>query len=124
MEKHVKYYNKEKKVYVWNEFEYKDFDDMIFGMLDWCGCGSPDNVVKEIMRVLQHIDDLKELVFNKKMSSEEWDKKGKEQFGNFEYILYYIFDEKKLTLHGGSVPGWLTDKGYEMLELMKSYYLK
>ena len=36
------------------------------------------------------------------------------------YIILYLLNHAELMEHGGSVPGWLTDEGEEMLKLLKA----
>lgn len=86
--------------------------------LGFCGCGRPEDSLAYVRDVLQHIDNLKQLVWEKKQTYEEWTAAGKKLFASdgAEYFAFYVMDTKGLTEHGGSVPGWLTDKGREMLE--------
>lgn len=86
-------------------------------VLGFCGCGCPEESLAHIRDVLQHIDNLKQLVWEKKQTYEEWTAAGNKIFANSgaEYFAYYFVDTKGLTEHGGSVPGWLTDKGRDFL---------
>lgn len=38
------------------------------------------------------------------------------------YLVWYVLDEKGLTEHGGSVPGWLTDKGKAVLADLEALF--
>jgi hypothetical protein len=92
-------------------------DFMQSGMLGFCCCGNPDASLSLVRDVLRHISNLKEFVWSGKRTYEEWDAAGKAICdGRAMYFLYYFLDAKGWTEHGGSVPGWLTADGYEILE--------
>ena len=99
-------------------------EDFLQGyVLGFCCCGDPDANVKYIARVLEHIDDLKNSVWTKDITYEEWYEKGRGLgTGTSLQFTYYFLDSKGLTEHGTSVPGWLTDKGREFLEDVKERY--
>ncbi len=97
----------------------------------FCGCGSPeDNLiyVRDALLVLEW--------WNQKRSGITdgfdidwgvWQEKLNVVFGNklSEAFMWYWLDEKGYTEHGSSIPGWLTDKGKEMLAvLIESFPLK
>lgn len=86
----------------------------IFG---FCECGVPDASLMFVARVLKQVDNLKQLVWEKKQTYEEWVADNKKLFGSgeAEYFMWYFLDREGFTEHGGSVPGWLTDKGIELL---------
>jgi hypothetical protein len=92
-------------------------------VLGFCGCGRPEDSLAYVRDVLQHIDNLKQLVLDKKQTYEEWTAAGKKLFATdgAEYFAFYVMDTKGLTAHGGSVPGWLTDKGRKMLEDLNAH---
>jgi hypothetical protein len=104
-----------------NDMDYHTEEDLIMsGMLGFCGCGNPDNCLKYILDVLTHID--KSI---KGMPNEEWHKQRQELFQGNEgamYFIYYVLDEKEFTEHGGSVPGWLTEKGQHLKTLLEEYF--
>ena len=84
-----------------NEIYYRDAIEFIMGMLDFCGCGNPEQSLKYILKALIYINDKEtELPF-----SSDGEK----------YFVYYVLDKLELTEHGCSVPGWLTEKGEELL---------
>lgn len=87
-------------------------------VLGFCNCGRPEESLRYVRDALQHIDNLKQLVWEKKQTHEEWEADGKKVFANAgaEYFAYYVLSEKGFEEHGGSVPGWLTDKGRELLD--------
>jgi len=95
---------------------YGTAEDFIQGeILGFCGCGVPEENLRFIMRGLSHID--KERPDNDPGWYDEWVKEGIEIFGNdaVRFFFFYWADKEKLTAHGGSVPGWLADKGRELL---------
>jgi len=122
MKKFEQYWNEERQVFEYNGVEFGTFDEVIQSVLGWCMCGCPDDSQRMIMKALRHIKNLQELVWENKMEYEVWAKNCRDLFGEWEYVIYYILYEKKLTEHGGSVPGWLTDEGIELLELLESFY--
>ena len=91
-------------------------DFIHIGLLNFCGCGSPKENLRYVANILEHIkngstDDY---------SYDKWVEKGK-KLGNEEslYFAYYVFDEKGLTEHGSTVPGWLTEHGENLLADIK-----
>lgn len=97
---------------------YEDAESFIAtGILGFCGCGMPDDAVEYVRKALQLIDDLTQLVYEEKLTIEQWKEREKLIFTDYgaEYFMWYFLDNKKLTEHGVSVPGWLTEKGTELL---------
>lgn len=91
---------------------YETADSVIqIGILGFCGCGCPDENVSFIGKVLRLIE------YREKLTFEQWQSKVKEVLpsGDFEYFMWYWLDKEEYTEHGGSVPGWLTDKGKQLL---------
>lgn len=102
---------------------YESAEDFLqISTLGFCGCGCPEESLGYVRDVLQHIDNLKQLVWEKKQTYEEWAAEGSKLFSNdgARYFTFYVLDQKELTEHGGSVPGWLTGKGRELLEDLNS----
>lgn len=101
-------------------------DYLQISLMKFCGCGRPDYNLQYIRDVLTHIDRLKQEVWENKLTHEEWDKAGKDLFKSDgqEYFTYYVITERELIEHGGSVPGWLTDLGYQILEELNHIYPK
>lgn len=117
-----KYLNEKTQMFEYDDLEFETFDSLIQHKLNWCGCGMPDQAQRMIMKALRHINNLQLLVNENKLSWEEWNADSKLLFGYWEYVIYYILDEKGLTEHGSGVPGWLTDKGKELLEELEEFY--
>jgi hypothetical protein len=97
---------------------YETAEDFFQGMFNFCGCGCPDLSLEFIRDSLQHVHDLHNLVHPDKITWMEWNSTGRRLFhtNGIEYFTYYFLDANGLTTHGGSVPGWLTEKGKELLE--------
>jgi len=81
----------------------------------FCGCGAPGEAYKYLRDVLNMISA---------GSDDDWDvkyEKRKEYFKDIpgiEYFTYYMIDNMELTEHGGSVLGWLTEKGVELRDML------
>jgi len=96
---------------------YENAESFLQGkVLKFCGCGSPDLSLKFIRKALRQVQNLKELVLEKKQTHEEWSAENKKIFGESEYFVWYFLDREGFTEHGGSIPGWLTKSGIELLE--------
>ncbi len=111
-------FKKEGGYYDQDECYYEDAESFISNsVLGFCGCGMPDAALEYVRKALQIVDDLKQLVWEKKLTYEQWEERKKEVFANkgAEYFMWYFLDNKELTEHGVSVPGWLTKKGIELL---------
>ena len=98
----------------------------VFG---FCGCGCPEVALKFYRAVLRFINEPKP----QERGREAWDVWWKEHRvradaifhgdDGIEYAAYYVLDDKKLIEHGGSVPGWLTGKGEQVLADLESFAL-
>lgn len=100
------------------ECYYEDAESFISNsVLGFCGCGKPEDAIEYVRNALQIVDDLEKLVWKKMMTYEAWEERKKALFTNegAEYFMWYFLDNKELTDHGSSVPGWLTEKGVELL---------
>jgi hypothetical protein len=116
---------------------YKDKDECEYefaeefyqtGIFGFCGCGCPEDSLKYIAKGLSHIKRLKTNVWgtgdevleeSELMSYKEWNDEGLDLFKTEEQMWFFMYwaDKEELTEHGGNVSGgWLTDKGYEVLE--------
>lgn len=95
-------------------------------LMKFCGCGHPDYNLQYIRDVLLHVDRLKQEVWEKITPYDSWNADGKKLFTSDgqEYFTYYVLTERELIEHGGSVPGWLTELGYQVLEELQHLYPK
>jgi hypothetical protein len=88
-------------------------------ILGFCGCGDPQLSLKHVQKGLRQIKNLGELSSVKfKQEFEEWEKENKKLLGGETgvYFMWYFLDREGFSEHGSSVPGWLTEKGKELLE--------
>lgn len=99
--------------------------DVIQTSLGFCGCGYPEKALSLLRDVLRHVANLQDLVWQKKWTFKEWEEAGARiTDGRALYFLYYFLDTKGLTEHGGSVPGWLTTEGRQLLEDLEQLNLE
>lgn len=112
------YWNDERQVYVKDEEDFDSVDQLIHnGFFDFCCCGMPDASLRFIWEVLYSLDYIWQA---KEMPQEEWSSRWKaweekQKDVNAVYFLYYWLDNEGFTEHGGSVPGWLTSDGEDLL---------
>lgn len=95
------------------------------GILDFCGCGSPEENLRFIRDGLSYINHKGQPIpaWDAPEHRRYWDKyheDGKLLFGNdrSQQFFAYWLDAEGLTEHGGSIPGWLTAEGKTLLELL------
>lgn len=105
---------------------YESLNDLLqSGIFKFCGCGRSEDNLQYICNALKHINFRRE-VYDRKLTSEESWKIIKQDevkvFGSEDaaYFFYYWSDTQDLTEHGGSVPGWLSDKGKIILEVLET----
>lgn len=108
--------------YKFNGGDYESIEDLLqVGVLGFCGCGSPKENLEYIRRGLELINDPQPESVGRWGVWDAWwavhKEKVLEHFGNDRsaYFFYYWAHRYDLTEHGGSVPGWLTDKGKKFL---------
>lgn len=110
---------------------YEDFEQLVMsGVLGFCGCGSPEKAAGFLLDVLRHIAAQRVMC-----DSPEWGEMSLGQRGQYyrkraedrealmgrsEMLVLYWLDKEGYSEHGSSVNGcWLTDKGYELLEMLE-----
>jgi hypothetical protein len=121
-------YRQEDGTYLIDGVTSFDTEDVFLDILGFCGCGMPDAAIRYVRDCLQQVKDLGDLDRKNGWSEsyKKWENRNKELFvnGGSEYFMWYYLDNKGFTEHGGSVPGWLTEKGLDLLsdlnELIKS----
>lgn len=93
----------------------QSFGDAIMGTIGFCPCGQPGLALDYIRKGLKTIDRSPDQTYD------EWRQSVNNHFKSpqEEYFFYYWADKEHLTDHGGSVPGWLTDKGKSVLKLIE-----
>lgn len=113
-----KYKNEDGIGYTYKDCYHKDAESLILcGILDFCGCGMPDEALEFIRQALQLVYDLKSKVHTDQITFEEWKAQARLLFKSDggEYFTWYVLDQKEFIEHGSAVPGWLTEKGLELL---------
>lgn len=98
-------------------------DAVWFGRLKFCGCGQPEQVMrrmKDVMRCMANRSNAlpASLEAYSILTDELWEKAGPDNISR--YLLLYILDAAGLEEHGGSVPGWLTEDGEELLTFLEN----
>lgn len=90
---------------------HEDAEDVIrIGILKQCGCGNgwaSMTYIRDILRLIRGRDGSDE---GYKRCDDFFHSEGE------KYTMYYLLDDLGLTDHGTSVPGWLSEKGVEVLE--------
>ena len=114
-----------------SDFPYLDNDgcshpskeSFICHLLGFCGCGLPSAALDYIYGAMEIMGR-----FDSNKSTEEWVAIHDELDKYFNsvgeaYFVYYFLNswKNKLAEHGGSVPGWLTEYGHEVLAMLDEY---
>jgi len=126
---HIDKYKKNNGYYDEDDCFYECAEDFLqMKIFGFCGCGHPDENLKYIRDGLIHLSrgDCPSVMSPEQHSKwfDNWVAEGNKIFGNEKsrYFFFYWCDKEELTEHGGSIPGWLTDKGKEMLEDLIEFY--
>lgn len=96
--------------------------------LNFCGCGNPLGNLEWILEGMNLVDE------RMKPSPKPWgspenrawweaiDAKELAHFGNERArdFFWYWLDDQEFTEHGGSIPGWLTQKGVKFRDELAS----
>jgi len=101
---------------------YESSEDFIqCEILGFCGCGNPECNLEFIMNGLKYINDPQP---EDRSKFDEWIEDGMKLFGSegAKYFFFYWADKEGLAEHGGSVPGWLTEKGAQLLSDLKEIH--
>lgn len=91
--------------------------DLYGDLLGFCGCGDHESALQHVLGALRLVKKIKDDVWSKKTTFDEFHVEEDAYFGNrgVKYFTWYFLSDKKLIEHGGSVPGWLTEKGEDYL---------
>ena len=122
---HIDKYKQEDDSYIIDDVYHEDIENALTsGICNFCGCGNPKDALKYVGKVLRLIYTLQTDVWDNKLPYDDWSKLEKKLFPvkGSEYFAYYWLDNMELTEHGGSVPGWLVDKGIELMEDIEELY--
>lgn len=94
----------------------------------FCGCGNPEANLLYVLGGLALIGERRPNYFTTDPATwnawnEEHHKRAALHFGNdsAESFFYYWCDKEKLTQHGGSIPGWLTEEGQNLLNKLLQF---
>lgn len=104
-----------------------DLDEQLLVRLGFCGCGIPDDCMLfvrdylELMKKRSDENDDLSTTDTWMENSKKMDDLIREHPRELEYIFYYWLDDKRLTEHGGSVPGWIDGDGYEVLDKLNQW---
>lgn len=109
--------------FLWKDCHYETLAEIVgIGMLGFCGCGAPEENLRYVLGGLELMNEERPGWPHDTMANfHTWYEGHKARclahFGSerAEYFFYYWCDEKKFSEHGGSVPGWLTDSGLQLL---------
>ena len=95
-------------------FYHPDKLSYLEDMLGFCGCGYPVSALQFVSKLLELIDGR----FENHKFQDDIDTLSGNNIG-LEYLLFYFLEDKELTEHGTSIPGWLTEYGKEFLQELK-----
>lgn len=91
---------------------HESASDYMCHVLGFCGCGVPESALAYVRDAMKAIQAMTERGYAKpdidacyRMFASDGER----------YFVWYRLDNLELTEHGGSVPGWLTDKGKDWL---------
>jgi hypothetical protein len=97
-----------------DDCHYGDPRDSVMSVLfDFCGCGLPEDT-QEYVRIMLESINMSDWKESQKYMEEQL---GKQDDGS-TFFFWYWAETADLTTHGGSVPGWLTEKGKMLLGLL------
>ena len=99
-------------------FHEEEIDVVLGGMLGFCGCGMPDEAAAFLFKLLSMLDQRSAIDYKERFNIRDGLFSGEHKNGT-AYLLYYFLDKEEITEHGGSVPGWLTEKGQMILDHLK-----
>ena len=94
-----------------------------------CGCGNPDDAAVFLYLTLELLHDLSHVVWKAEDRTAQdqlyaaWEVREKALMpsSGVRMFVYYRLFSLELTEHGGAVPGWLAQRGYEVLEALREY---
>ncbi len=89
-------------------------------VLKFCGCGDVAAALSYLLKILRAFKSMDDFQAGTpagiNMFLVAWADLDKIFNSDGErYFVYYFLDREEYTEHGGSVPGWITDKGKELL---------
>lgn len=110
--------------YMLNGCAYSTATDLIqCGILGMCGCGMPEDNLEYIRGALEIVN----LTPDRTDGWDDWYKGYREKVDSHfkssesEYFFWYIADKNEWVEHGSGLPGWLDEKGIELLGLLNDW---
>jgi hypothetical protein len=94
-------------------------ESAILEMAAFCGCGCPEEAMRFVCSFLD--------IFDPDNPDDRWlDDTFKALHSYFQnegaaYFFYYWMDSRGFSEHGGSVPGWITEKGKRFHVMLREY---
>ncbi len=112
-----------------DQCEYESDDKLGFiqcGVLEFCLCGRPEDNIAYVLGGLELIHSSCPEGMNFEVWFSDHQKTELAHFGTRESAMffYYWADKEGWAEHGGSVPGWLTDDGLDLLSGLREWYGK
>jgi hypothetical protein len=113
----------------------EEIEGELLERLGFCGCGMPNAALILIHELLIYIEERWSTHYNGPFQGPEWESHCKSDkdaikhviernYDGICYVLFYLLDHKRITSHGGSVPGWIEDDDFR--DKLKNYieYIK
>lgn len=107
-----------------NGVTYSNLSELIqVSVFGFCSCGDSEANLKYVRDGFRHINSLMDQPRDHS-SFDEWyaemKKRGLDLFGNEQpqNFFFYWADKEGYTEHGGCIPGWLTEKGKDLLKAL------
>lgn len=100
---------------------YETATELLANMLNFCGCGYVEDAIEYVYRSLCLVWKLQHEVGITEMPN--WCTEVEGYYGSkgAEYFMWYYLHNLKLTQHGTCVPGWLTEKGEDIMKDIETY---
>lgn len=101
---------------------YDDKEELLqAGILEMCCCGNPELNLWYVMRGLEVVESRRDYTpegyaKSRALADEVFKSTESENF------FYYWTAARDYTEHGGSIPGWLTEKGRDLLEMLREWW--
>ncbi len=103
----------------------EDLEELLnCSVLNHCGCGCNQSNLELIYHLLKYQKELFDNDYkNYKKSQEKLIFYIKSHAEEVLQFIWYQLNELEILEHGGSIPGWLSDKGKHFFDLLEQYIL-
>lgn len=98
---------------------------------NFCGCGDPEGALRYVLGALKLLKTQAELcsMAADKDWHNNWEKMQAERLKYFqsswaETFAWYMLTNLGMIKHGGSIPGWLTEKGERVVMMLETFFRK